>query len=160
MQPFGGFWLRFVAYVIDSIILNVAMSALGSVLGLGMMMPMGFGTEWGGYVMGASLIGYVSVSFIGTWLYFALLECSSLQGTLGKKALGMVVTDLDGNRIGFGRATGRYFAKILSALILLIGYFMIGWTRRKQGLHDMLAGTLVYKAGATAATTTSASVFE
>jgi len=61
-------------------------------------------------------------------------------------ALGLVVADEMGQRISFGRATGRYFAKILSSLILLIGFFMIGWTARKQGLHDMIAGTLVYKA--------------
>jgi uncharacterized RDD family membrane protein YckC len=55
------------------------------------------------------------------------------------------VTDLAGNRIGFGRATGRFFAKILSGMIMYIGFIMIGFTDRKQGLHDMLAGTLVMR---------------
>jgi uncharacterized RDD family membrane protein YckC len=76
------------------------------------------------------------------------MESSARQATLGKMALGIVVTDLDGNRIGFGRATGRYFAKILSALILLIGFIMAAFTQKKQGLHDIIAGTLVVKKAA------------
>ncbi|WP_156841066.1 RDD family protein [Novosphingobium aquimarinum] len=159
MQPYGGFWLRFVAYVIDAIILNVALSALISVMGMGIMLPWAGNPDLAMAYGFSMMFGYLAVTQIGSWLYFALLECSGMQGTLGKKALGMVVTDVDGERIGFGRATGRYFAKILSALILGIGFFMIGWNQRKQGLHDMLASTLVYKAGAMT-TPTSASVFE
>jgi uncharacterized RDD family membrane protein YckC len=83
-------------------------------------------------------------------LYAALMESSSKQATLGKMALGVRVTDLDGNRIGFGKATGRHFAKILSALILGIGFLMVAFTQRKQGLHDMLAGTLVMRGEALA----------
>ena len=79
------------------------------------------------------------------WLYFALMESSTWQATLGKKALGLEVTDLEGKRIGFGRASGRFFGKILSALILWIGFIMAGFTERKQALHDMLAGTLVIR---------------
>ena len=73
------------------------------------------------------------------------MEASSKQGTLGKMVLGIIVTDEAGNRISFGRATGRYFGKILSSLILLIGYIMIAFTKKKQGLHDLLASTLVVK---------------
>lgn len=73
------------------------------------------------------------------------MESSAKQATLGKMALGIVVTDLEGARIGFGRATGRYFAKILSGLILGIGFLMAAFTERKQGLHDIIAGTLVVK---------------
>jgi uncharacterized RDD family membrane protein YckC len=60
-------------------------------------------------------------------------------------ALGIRVTDLDGGRISFGRATGRYFGKILSGLILGIGFLMAAFTERKQALHDLLAGTLVVR---------------
>jgi uncharacterized RDD family membrane protein YckC len=77
------------------------------------------------------------------WLYSAILESSARGATLGKMALGLRVTDVAGRRIGFGRASGRFFAKFLSALILMIGYVMAGLTRRKQGLHDMIAGCLV-----------------
>jgi len=79
------------------------------------------------------------------WLYYALFEASHFQATPGKMALGLVVTDETGHRIGFGRATGRYFAKLISALILYIGFMMAGWTEKKQALHDILASTLVLK---------------
>ena len=79
------------------------------------------------------------------WLYYALMESSPKQGTLGKMAIGLKVTDLSGNRISFGRATGRYFGRILSGLILDIGFLMIVFTAKKQGLHDIIAGTLVVK---------------
>jgi uncharacterized RDD family membrane protein YckC len=79
-------------------------------------------------------------------IYFAMFESSAMQGTPGKRAMGLIVTDLQGNRISFLRALGRYFAKILSGLILLIGYIMVAFTERKQGLHDMIAGTLVLRA--------------
>ena len=67
------------------------------------------------------------------------------MATPGKMACGIKVTDLDGRRISFGRATGRFFGKILSTLILLIGFLMQPFTARKQALHDILAGTLVVK---------------
>jgi uncharacterized RDD family membrane protein YckC len=76
------------------------------------------------------------------------MESSAKQATVGKMALGIIVTDLEGRRLGFGRATGRYFAKILSALILGIGFLMAAFTERKQGLHDMVASTLVVKGDA------------
>ena len=79
------------------------------------------------------------------WLYYASMESSSAQATLGKMAVGVKVTDDSGARIGSGCATGRYFGKIVSALILLVGYMMAGWTEKKQVLHDMMAGTLVVK---------------
>ena len=78
-----------------------------------------------------------------SWLYEAFMLSSSYQATLGKMIFGMKVTDLYGNRVSFARATGRHFAKWLSGMILFIGYIMAGFTERKQGLHDMLAGTLV-----------------
>ena len=68
---------------------------------------------------------------------------SSYQATLGKMIFGMKVTDLSGNRLSFAHATGRHFAKWISSLTLCIGYIMVGFTERKQGLHDMIAGTLV-----------------
>lgn len=95
--------------------------------------------------MGPMVAASFLISFVAQWLYFALLESSKMQATVGKLAIGLIVTDLNGQRISFGRATGRYFAKILSGLILLIGYIMVAFTQRKQGLHDMIANTLVYK---------------
>ena len=73
------------------------------------------------------------------------MESSRFQGTLGKLAVQIKVTDLDGNRISFGRATGRHFGKIVSGMILMIGYIMVAFTERKQGLHDIMAGCLVVR---------------
>jgi uncharacterized RDD family membrane protein YckC len=103
----------------------------------------------GGYTIykTATVLGYIS-GILGTvinWLYFTILESSPKQATLGKMALGIVVTDLNGNRISFGRANGRYWSKIISSMILLIGYMMAGFTEKKQALHDIMAGTLVVK---------------
>jgi uncharacterized RDD family membrane protein YckC len=93
----------------------------------------------------ANVIAYVAwiIAFLLGWLYWALMESSSKQATLGKMALGIVVTDGQSRRISFGRATGRYFGRILSALILYIGFIIIAFTEKKQGLHDIMAGCLV-----------------
>jgi len=80
-----------------------------------------------------------------TWLYYALMESSKHQATIGKLALGLKVTDMNGQRISFARATGRYFGKIISGMILLIGYIMAGFTEKKQALHDIMANCLVVK---------------
>jgi hypothetical protein len=79
------------------------------------------------------------------WLYYALCESSAWQATPGKLALGLRVTDECGRRIGVGRATGRFFGKFLSGLILDIGYMLAGWTERKQALHDLMAGCCVVR---------------
>ncbi|HKE07258.1 MAG TPA: RDD family protein, partial [Candidatus Acidoferrum sp.] len=86
------------------------------------------------------------LAIIVRWLYFAYLESGEKQATWGKQVLGLYVTDLTGNPIGFGRASGRFFAKLISNLIpLAIGYIMAGFTERKQALHDMIAGCLVLR---------------
>jgi len=78
-----------------------------------------------------------------TWLYFANMESSSKQATFGKRALKIVVTDLNGNKLSFGQATKRHFSKIISGVILGVGFFMVGATEKKQALHDKMAGCLV-----------------
>ncbi len=92
-----------------------------------------------------SVLLFEGCALFGLWLYFAILESSAWQGTVGKKVLGLRVTDLDGNRISFGRATGRFFAKLVSNFTFMIGYIMAGFTAKKQALHDMIAGCLVTK---------------
>ena len=140
---YAGFWKRFAAVFIDGVILAFAGGVIGGI----------FGAVTGG-VLGAAgadinviqgmcgIIGGV-LGLILRWLYYTLLECSSKQATLGKMALGIIVTDGQGNRISFARANGRYWAKIISGLILYIGFIMAGFTERKQALHDMMAGSLV-----------------
>ena len=88
---------------------------------------------------------FLTLGFIITvgWLYSAVMESSSRQGTVGKMAVGIKVTDLEGNRISFGRATARHFAKVISTMTLMIGFLMIGFTEYHQGLHDFIASTVV-----------------
>jgi len=132
---FAGFWKRFAAYFIDQIVLLIGMFVVAFVAAIVVAIRGGDPERMGGvFELG---------SWIVSWLYFALMESSYNQATLGKLALGIKVTDLNGQPIGFGRATGRYFGKILSGLALFIGFIMIGFTPKKQGLHDMIAGTLV-----------------
>jgi uncharacterized RDD family membrane protein YckC len=90
----------------------------------------------------------VGLGLLGTWLYFALLESSEWQGTAGKKVLGLIVTDMNGQRVTFMRATGRHFSKIVTSFIPLgIGYAMAGFTQKRQALHDMIASCLVLRRG-------------
>jgi len=136
---YGGFWIRVVAAIIDAILVRVVFVPIGAILGFG-------GIAMGGLIHpGFHLFHgpFVFLILCGSWLYEAFMESSSYQATVGKMIFGMKVTDLYGNRISFARATGRHFAKILSGMILCIGFIMVGFTERKQGLHDMIAGTLV-----------------
>jgi uncharacterized RDD family membrane protein YckC len=140
---YGGFWIRFVAAIIDGIIVQAVVMPLSFMVGglTGFAGAMSGASQSGLPLIGGGIGAVIGVT--GSWLYEALMESSTRQATLGKMIFKMKVTDLFGNRISFGRATGRYFAKWLSGLTLLIGYIMAGFTERKQALHDMLAGTLV-----------------
>lgn len=145
---YGGFWIRVVAAIIDHIILRVVVAPVGIIFGgLGLAGGMmGHFPRFGHPLFGLGLLGggvTVILFVFGSWLYEAFMESSSYQATLGKMVCGLKVTDLYGNRISFERATGRHFAKWLSGMILCIGFIMAGLTERKQGLHDLLAGTLV-----------------
>jgi uncharacterized RDD family membrane protein YckC len=141
---YGGFWIRVVAAIVDGVIIRVVVAPVGMIFG-----GLGFaGSLTGIPHRGLALLGGGITAILvlfGSWLYEAFMESSSYQATLGKMIFGMKVTDLNGNRISFERATGRHFAKFLSAIILCIGYIMVGFSDRKQGLHDLLAGTLVTK---------------
>ena len=131
-----------VAFLIDSVILIAVSCPLGVVFGV---VAVATGAEEDSTWMAFGNLFVNLVSILVDWLYFSLLESSRWQATLGKKMLGLTVTDLNGNRLTFGKATGRYFAKILSSLILFIGFIMVAFTERKQGLHDQIAGTLVLR---------------
>jgi uncharacterized RDD family membrane protein YckC len=135
---YAGFWKRFAAYFLDMIIVGSVAWVVSFVIGfiIGLMFAGSFESE-------LLLLFLVPVILILDWLYFALMESSSKRATLGKMALGIIVTDLEGKRISFGRATGRFFSKILSGIIIYIGFIMVAFTDKKQGLHDMTAGTLV-----------------
>jgi uncharacterized RDD family membrane protein YckC len=142
---YANFWVRFVASFIDGIILNIFGSIAGFIAGLiiGLVFVASTGSTGDtGAVMAAQTFGFF-LGVIITWLYQALLESSPRQATLGKQAMSIIVTDLNGDRISFGKATVRSFSKYLSVIILLIGYIMAAFTEKKQALHDIIAGTLV-----------------
>jgi uncharacterized RDD family membrane protein YckC len=141
---YAGFWRRFVAALIDGIIVNVVFWILSRFLPLYEDQTFSAGDMSFDLHISLTMLGMV-ISIVMSWLYWALLESSARGATVGKMAMGVRVTDLSGARISFGRATGRYFAKILSAVILLIGFIMQAFTARRQALHDILAGTLVVK---------------
>ncbi|MGZ8558538.1 MAG: RDD family protein [Chitinophagaceae bacterium] len=121
---YGGFWERFGAAFLDGLILIIPNYIL--------------------LVIGGDVFGNI-LSLVMSWLYYASLESGTAQATFGKRAMGLKVVTTDGQRISFGEASGRYFGKILSALILLIGYLMMIWDDKKQTLHDKMANTLVVK---------------
>jgi uncharacterized RDD family membrane protein YckC len=147
-NPYGGFWIRVLAYVIDRIIVGIAFAPITIFLALRMVAQLQRVPPNGPEQLGP-IFHYVGVivplALAVQWLYEALLTSSSWQATVGKRILDLKVTDLAGNRISFERATGRFFAKILSSLIFGIGFLMVAFTARKQGLHDILAETLVVK---------------
>ena len=142
---YGGFWIRFVAVLIDGLVLGIVVWPVSAMLAV--MIGIAGGTvsmpELGVSLVRGTVV-WTLFLFAG-WIYEATMESSSRQATLGKMALGLKVTDEYGNRISFARASGRFFAKILSRMILFIGYIMAGFTERKRALHDMIAGTLVIR---------------
>jgi uncharacterized RDD family membrane protein YckC len=123
---YAGFWRRVAATFIDGLVLMI----LG----------------WGASIVLEGWVTQLLGGVVLDWIYFAVLESSEKRATVGKMALGAVVTDLAGRRISFARATARFFGKFVSAFILGIGFIMAGLTEKKQGLHDMMAGTLVVMA--------------
>lgn len=135
---YGGFWIRLLAYIIDAILLNIIGGILGSFFGIAM-----WDVDLEHYDQDFNVL-YLG-GFIVSWLYFALMESSERGATVGKMVLGLRVVTGDYQRLTFLNATGRYFAKILSALILCIGFIMIAFTDKKRGLHDIIANTLVIK---------------
>jgi uncharacterized RDD family membrane protein YckC len=129
-QNYSGFWIRFLAYLLDFVIELVLIGCAAFLI----ERQEGIHLLLGGLFL-----------FALSWLYFAGMESSKYQATFGKMLIGMRVTDASGNRISFLRATARYFAKILSRISLGIGYFMVAFTTKKQGLHDIIASTVVVK---------------
>jgi uncharacterized RDD family membrane protein YckC len=126
---YAGFWRRFAAYAIDYAVVLLGTAVLGAAATIA-----GLGDDAARLSL-AALVGY--------FFYCTLLERSAWQATLGKRALGLKVTNRRGERIGFARAAARFVAKLLSVLTLCLGYLLVLVTARRQALHDLIAGTLV-----------------
>jgi uncharacterized RDD family membrane protein YckC len=128
---YAGFWIRFAAALIDGVILIVLRGALILLMG-------------GSFLQPSAAVSILAI--VVQLLYFVLMESSAKQATIGKMAVGIKVGDEFGNRISPARALGRYLGKIVSFLILFIGYMMAGWDEKKQALHDKMASTYVFYA--------------
>lgn len=146
---YGGFWIRFVAYLIDGIILTIAGTILqfAFVGSLRNVVPLEPGVQPGPEVFAriigtAGLAGLINLAIAATYEAFFV---SKLGATPGKMALSLRVVRPDGSLLGLGRAFGRHFAKILSGLILLIGFIMAGFDSQKRALHDMICDTRVIR---------------
>ena len=145
---YAGFWLRLVAHIIDGFIAPVF--AVPIVL-IGVI-PFCFfhsiwsdAPDWVDSLGAVYAVGWILAICSSGLLYFAWFESSPLQATPGKMAVGLIVTDLDGERISFWQAVGRNSAKFLSYLCLYIGFILAAFTDRKQALHDMMALCLVVR---------------
>jgi len=128
---YGGFWIRFVAYLVDSLIVTIGF--------VGVMLLIG--------VMGLELAGAEVIFLVFAILYWALMQSSKRQATIGKSLCGLKVGGPNGERISVGRALGREAAKIISSLTMLIGFVIAAFTRNKQALHDFVASTYVVREG-------------
>jgi uncharacterized RDD family membrane protein YckC len=154
-RVFAGFWLRVVGCLIDGILLGAVLGAIF----VPIFLLGGFGAALQSMAMhdhqpdpaaifafASSIALFIGAGVLAGWLYYAYFESSEWQGTVGKKVMNLVVTDLHGNRVSFGRASGRYFARFITKLIPLgIGYILAGITEKKQALHDMIASCLVLR---------------
>ena len=152
---YAGFWLRLVALIIDGIIIGIAQSfiivPIMAVMGINLASGIQNGdmSEAEAISMVASLMATMGTTILISYtigiLYFTLMESSKLQATAGKLALGLIVTDLNGSKLDFTKALIRNLCKIISSMILYIGYIIAAFTEKKQALHDIIAGTLVLK---------------
>lgn len=148
IYPYAGFWRRAVAFLIDSLIIGIISSVLYIIV-LGTqffkliaqdpqtMDPTAFLP-----IMG-SMILFQILTFVFLWLYYALQESGKAQATLGKRVMGIKVVGADGGRISFWRATGRTLGKLISNMTVYFGYYMAGFTKKRQALHDLMADTFV-----------------
>ncbi len=153
---YAGFWRRVAAVCLDLMLFYPAIVVFGHLLNVvptpanrvdwGRTTPSG---TLGAEEMQAQIQMMIHLAYFMAFVdfllapYYILMECSSMQGTLGKRILGIRVTDLNGRRIRFGRSFGRYWARNLSAIPWQAGFVMAGFTAKKQALHDIVAGTLV-----------------
>jgi uncharacterized RDD family membrane protein YckC len=136
---YAGFWRRAAALLIDKLLLG----AVNLFLCIIFLLAAGRGPD--GENLRAIFPASAIFGFLLQWLYFTLTESSAMRATLGKAVIGITVTDHEGQRISWLRANGRYWSKILSSIPFWFGYLMAGFTRRKQALHDFIAGTLVVR---------------
>ena len=147
---YGGFWRRLAAMFLDGLLLNVVCFPISMMFMIPMTTsmqamrsedysPENLAQFFGVYLMLAL------VSTVLSWLYCALMMASARQATGGMMALDLIATDLQGRKLSFARASGRYFASIVTSFTIGIGYLLMLFTERRQTLHDLIAGTLIVR---------------
>lgn len=136
---YANYGMRFLAALIDFAIIFILTSVIWAIFDLPIP-PNAKGPYLGVWYVFQNPFGIIS-----NWLYFSIMECSKTQGTIGKLVVNIKVADLNGERIKFGKATGRHFGKLLNSLTLFFGWLMPLWNNKNQGLHDLLAKTVVLK---------------
>ena len=143
---YAGFWRRVAALILDDIIIIFFSISLFSIIyfAVSVNYTHTFTEDYKKIEAIAYLIWGIYLLFI-RWAYYAGMESSPFKATVGKIITGLYVTNLKGERVSFGQASGRFFGKILSGLILGIGYIMAGTTETKQALHDKVSDCLVLK---------------
>jgi uncharacterized RDD family membrane protein YckC len=140
---YAGFWLRAIAYLIDTVIVSMALALVASAHpSTFIIFPPAGASPFAIPQLTPIALG-ITIPIV--WLYYAVFEASVWQATPGKLALKLYVTDLSGHRISFARASLRHFGKIISGLTFLVGYLLAGFTAKKQALHDFLASCLVLR---------------
>ena len=154
---YAGFWLRFVAVIIDALILGainwIILAPILAIMGISAAGGFPFSGMDMDDIDVAAMVASLMAMFGIAWivkrivdiLYHSILESSKFQGSFGKMALGIIVTDSNGNKLDFTKALVRNVCKIISGMTMAIGYIMAGFTEKKQALHDIIAGTLVVK---------------
>lgn len=138
---YAGFRRRLAAYIIDCIVAGILAYSVAVAGALLIGLPSG--ERFDGVAVTIAAAWICASYLMAPWLYWSLMERSSRQATLGKRALGIIVTDIEGRRVTFARGTVRYWAKLISFLTLLIGFMLAGFTPRKQALHDIVSSCLV-----------------
>ena len=154
---YAGFWLRVVAAIIDSFVVGIPLLIVALLLFAGTLPEIMHNQGDPAALVFTFLprvLLIVVIYIVGAWLYWAKMESSTWQATLGKKALGLYVTDLNGRPVSFGQASGRFWAgrglgmvPYLGGLYFLIDCICAGLTERKQAIHDMIASCLVLRKG-------------
>jgi uncharacterized RDD family membrane protein YckC len=153
---YAGFWLRFVAVIIDGLLLGavqfIAIMPILGIMGIGLptdIQSLESADETNMIPMVSQMMAMAGVTQIVfltiQTLYYSFMESSKYQASIGKMVLGLKVTDVNGSPLDFTKALVRNLCKIISSMILMIGYLMAAFTEKKQALHDMIASTLVVK---------------
>jgi uncharacterized RDD family membrane protein YckC len=141
---FAGFWLRAVAYLIDTIFISLVFGLIASFYPSTFIKIPGAGTTSLASLPQLTPIAF-AITISATWFYYTVFEASIWQATPGKRVMRLYVADLNGQRLTFARAAARNFAKMISSLTFLVGYLVAGFTEKKQALHDILASCLVLR---------------